>query len=103
MNAVCFNCGYEKSAAIKLCSHCNEMPISHEDRIVSVCLTLDCLREENLQIASRYMRMKNRLPGFHKKVRSKAEEIVSKMPDEFQVSYSFDLSSAFSDEEFVLD
>ena len=103
MNAVCFNCGCGKSSAIKLCSNCHEMPTSHEDRVVSVCLSIECLRPENLEIASRYMRKKNRLPGFHEKVTVKAEKIVSQMPDNFQISQSFDFSGTFFEDNFVLD
>ena len=103
MNAVCFNCGCEKSSAIKLCSNCKEMPTSHEDRVISVCLTVECLRQENLEIASRYMQKKKRLPGFHDKVTRKAEKIVSQMPDSFQISQSFDFSEMFFADNFVLD
>lgn len=103
IKAVCFNCGAEKSAAIKMCSSCRALPTSREDRIVSVCLSSDCLRQENLKTAVRYMAKKERLPGFHAKVRLKAEQIVDDMPEEFQVSQSFDLSESFFTDRFVLD
>lgn len=103
INAVCFNCGAEKSAPIKLCNECREMPTSYEDRVVSVCLSKDCLRQENLSRASKYIQKKQRLPGFYTKVRRKAEQIVGKMPDTFQVSQSIDLSESFFQERFVLD
>lgn len=103
IKAVCFNCCAEKSDAIKLCDSCRALPISREDRIVSVCLSSDCLRQENLEIAARYMAKKDRLPGFHAKVRIKAEQIVDEMPDEFQISQSFDLSESFFTDRFVLD
>lgn len=102
MNAICFNCGAEKSAAIKLCKECRSLPTSEQDRVVSVCLSSDCLRQENLFIARKYMRKKNRLPGFHEKVLRKAEKIVDEMPDEFQISQSFEICSLL-DERFVLD
>jgi len=103
INALCFSCGAEKSAAIKLCENCRALPTSHEDRVVSVCLSNDCLRQDNLEIASRYMQQKERLPGFRTKVRQKAERIVSEMPDQLQISHSFDLSESFFTEHFVLD
>lgn len=49
------------------------------------------------------MRKKNRLPGFHEKVTVKAEKIVSQMPDNFQISQSFDFSGTFFEDNFVLD
>ncbi len=103
MNAVCFNCGNEKSAAIKLCANCKAMPTSHEDRILSVCLSSDCLRQENLRIASRYIDKKNRPPGFHAKVTEKAERIVDEMPDTFQISQSIEISGLLFENLFVLD
>ncbi len=103
MNAICYNCGSEKSAPIKLCVHCKELPTSHEDRVVSVCLSNECLRPENLEIASRYIQLKQRLPGFHAKVRNKAERIVSQMPEEFQISQSFDIEEALFEDQYVLE
>lgn len=103
IKAVCFNCGAKKSRAIMLCNSCRSLPTSREDRVVSVCLSSDCLRQENLDIAVRYMRQKERLPGFHSKVRVKAEQIVDSMPEEFQISQSFDLSESFFTDHFVLD
>lgn len=103
IKAVCFNCGAKKSAAIKLCSSCRAMPLSNEDRMVSVCLSSDCLRQDNLIAANRYIEKKGRLPGFHEKVRLKAQKIVDEMPDQFQISQSFDLSESFFTERFVLD
>jgi hypothetical protein len=102
INAICFNCGSEKSAAIKMCSECRSLPTSEDDRIVSVCLSSDCLKQENLQIARKYMQKKDRLPGFHEKVLNKAEKIVSEMPDEFQISQSFEICDLL-EERFVLD
>jgi len=104
IEAICSGCGAEKSAAIKLCSQCSALPTTHEDRVISVCLSSDCLRQENLQVASQYIRKKNRLPGFHRKVRLKAEKIVSEMPEDFQLSQSFVLSEALLEEDqFVLE
>ena len=103
IEAVCFNCGAEKSAAIKLCTSCRAMPLSDDDRLVSVCLSADCLRQENLEIASKYIKKKNRLPGFRDKVMKKAEKIVEEMPDHFQLSQSFDFTESFIEERFVLD
>ena len=78
------------------------MPISREDRIISVCLSGECLRQENLEIASRYIHQKDRLPGFRDKVRQKAETIVDRMPDELQVPNSF-VSASFFEERFVVE
>lgn len=103
IKAVCFNCGAEKSAPIKLCENCRALPTSREDRVISVCLSSECLRQENLLIAARYMAKKERLPGFHDKVRVKAEQIVRDMPDEFQISQSIDLSESFFTDHFVFD
>lgn len=103
IEAICFNCGAEKSSAIKLCKNCRALPSSEEDRLVSVCLSADCLRQENLRTASKYIRKKNRLPGFHKKVLVKAQKIVEEMPDQFQLSQSFIFTDSFITERFVLD
>jgi len=68
-----------------------------------VCLSSDCLRQENLRVASQYIGKKKRLPGFHTKVRLKAEKIVSQMPEDFQLSQSFVLSEALFEDRFVLE
>ena len=103
ITAICSGCGAEKSAAIKLCSQCRELPTSHEERVVAVCLSEDCLRQKNLRIASLYIRKKGQLPGFRAKVKQKAERIVSQMPDDFQVSNSFVLDDSLFEEVFVID
>ena len=98
MNAICFNCGAEKSSAIKMCEECHELPITHQDRLTSVCLSSECLRQDNLETAAKYIQKTNRLPGFHDKVIRRAEAIVSRMPEEFQLSQSFDLDEIFEEE-----
>lgn len=102
MNAICFSCGAEKSAAIKMCQQCHELPVSRQDRLTSVCLSSSCLRQDNLVTAAKYIRKTQRLPGFHEKVLRRAEQIVSQMPEEFQLSQSFDIDEMFH-EEYVLD
>jgi len=102
MNAICFNCGCKKSSAIKMCEECHELPVNYQDRITSVCLSSDCLRQDNLVTAAKYIRKTHRLPGFHDKVIRRAESIVARMPEEFQLSQSFDIDAMF-DEEYVLD
>lgn len=103
IKAVCFNCGVEKSRAIMLCNSCHALPISREDRVISVCLSNDCLRQDNLVTAVRYMRQNERLPGFHRKVRVKAEQIVDSMPEDFQLSESFDFPESFFTDHFMID
>lgn len=102
IKAICCGCGAEKSAPIKLCNECGAMPTSREDRVVSVCLSSECLKQTNLRIASLYIRKKDRLPGFHEKVKLTAERIVREMPEDFQLSQSFDLSELLEDQ-FVLE
>jgi hypothetical protein len=103
IKAICCGCGAEKSAAIKLCNECGAMPTSHEDRVVSVCLSSDCLKQENLRIARKYIRTKDRLPGFHVKVRREAERIVREMPEDFQLSNSFDLDAVLFEDRFLIE
>ena len=103
INAICCGCGAEKSAAIKLCNECGELPTSREDRIVSVCLSSDCLKQDNLRIAKSYIRKKNRLPGFHDKVRFEAERIVDQMPEDFQLSQSFVLEEVLMADRFLIE
>jgi len=99
MNAICYKCGAEKSAAIKLCDDCHALPITQDDRFVSVCLSADCLKQKNLRIASSYIQEKDEPPGFHSKVVTRARQIVAKMPEEFQLSQSISLSDIFEEDE----
>lgn len=101
INAICSGCGAEKSAAIKLCNNCGALPTTEDDRKISVCLSKDCLRQDNLRIASLYIRKNKRLPGFHDKVLRKAEKIVSEMPEDFQLSQSFVLDKILFEESQV--
>ncbi len=78
------------------------MPTTPESRLIAVCLSSDCLRQDNLRIASLYIRKKDRLPGFHDKVLDKARKIVSEMPEEFQLSQSFVLEKILLEDSRVV-
>ncbi len=97
MKAICFECGKEKSAAIKLCRHCQAMPITRREKILSVCLSSDCLRPRNLLFSQAHIFKRGLPPGFRAKVIRTAMEIVDQLPDELQVSASFELSGDFQE------
>lgn len=86
-----------------LCASCRALPTTKEERILSVCLSRKCIKEENLIKSSKYIQKKGRTPGFHEKVKSKAEKIVDLMPEHIEMSQSIELSASFFQEDLISD
>ena len=102
MNAICFECGKEKSSAIKMCRHCKAMPIARREKILSFCLSSDCLKQRNLVFSQDHIFTRGRPPGFRATVIRDAIAIVDQLPEELQVTGSFKLSEVFDFEEAEL-
>ena len=86
MKAICFECGKEKSAAIKMCSHCKALPIKRREKIVSFCLSAECLTQRNLLFSQNHIFRQGRPPGFRATVIRAAMAIVDQLPDDLQVA-----------------
>ncbi len=97
MQAICFRCGEEKKFALKMCSHCQALPQDRNDRIVSLSLSIQCLKEKNLIRASKYIKIKKRIPRFHENVTKRATELVEEETFDPSSSMSIELSESFFD------
>jgi len=86
LKAICFECGEEKSAAIKMCSRCKAMPIRRREKIVSFCLSAECLTQRNLLFSQNHIFKQGRPPGFRATVIREAMAIVDQLPDDLQVA-----------------
>ena len=95
MQAVCYKCGEEKKFPLTLCNHCQAVPHDLDDRVASMALSAECLKEKNLIKASNYIKIKKKLPRFHDVVMDKAKALVAKTID--QSTQSFELSASFFD------
>ncbi len=95
MNAICFECGEEKSAAMKMCGSCKALPMIRREKILSICLSSDCLKQRNLVFSQQHIFRRGRPPGFRAKVIREAMMIVDRLPDNLQVEHSFELSGEF--------
>lgn len=79
-----------------MCAHCHTLPESRADKILSMGLSTDCIREENVKKAGKYIRKKGRPPKLHAKVAQRATKLVNEYepPD---LSNSIELSASFFD------
>ena len=96
MQAVCYKCGGEKNEPMKMCAHCHTLPELFEDQILSMGLSTDCIRAENVQKAGKYIRKKGRPPKLHTKVRAKAKKLVRAYQPQ-DLSASMEMSASFFD------
>ena len=97
MKAVCFACGHEKRLPLVLCDRCEVKPISHKDKITSVCLSDYCLKSESLLKASHYIREKGTLPTFHQKCVTKATDFVDSLPTDDEEYTTMGVDDSFFD------
>ena len=98
MDAVCFKCGESKKEPLAKCLQCAAKPTRREDKIASIALSIQCLKLENLEKGSQYIKKTNRLPSFHESVLKKAIRLVEsyiEVVDENDDSDSLDLSDSF--------
>ncbi|MEM7784581.1 MAG: hypothetical protein AAF939_05715 [Planctomycetota bacterium] len=104
MQAVCYKCGNEKQDPLKMCGACHALPESDEDRIVSICLSDQCLKQKHLLVATQYIKTKKKLPGIHPNVAKKARQIHAKLPRRpINASQSIELSASFFQEDLFAD
>jgi hypothetical protein len=84
------------------CEFCKQKPGTRVERIASMALSIECLKEHNLKKGSAYIKKTKRLPKFHESIERKAIQLVEAHlevdePKEFD---SADLSSAFFEFDF---
>ena len=64
MSALCFKCGNHKTGALKLCSKCDAIPETKEEKVLSLCLSLECVTQQTLKVCQRHFEKKQRAPRF---------------------------------------
>ena len=98
IRAICFRCGKEKDRALERCKRCQAMPESRRHQIRSLCMSAECLKQENLAKCLEYVKSKKRFPKFHDKVKQQAIQILEQQLQSAKAtSQSIELSSSFFD------
>ena len=95
MNAVCFKCGGEKNKPMMMCGQCHTLPETRDEKIISMGLSIQCIKAEKVVVAAKYIRKKGRPPKLHEQVRAKAKRLVRKFKFPDDVSKSIELSASF--------
>ncbi|MEM7453866.1 MAG: hypothetical protein AAF456_05865 [Planctomycetota bacterium] len=96
--SVCFRCGDYKKKPLKMCPTCLAIPEDRDDKILSVCMSLECIKEENLRKCSKYIKKKGRCPNFKERVVKKAIEMLEQHFDldmSSQEDSDIDFSTSF--------
>lgn len=97
IHAICFRCGAQKSEPLNMCGDCHVIPEIERHQLRSICLSSDCLKQENLEICARYLKKKKRLPKIHDKVIRRAQQKLRTLEAVHSNSQSMEFSSAFFD------
>ena len=78
------------------------MPIRRREKIVSFCLSAQCLTPRNLQFSQNHIFKQGRPPGFRATVIREAMAIVDQLPDDLQVANTIVLDGLFDVQEAML-
>ncbi len=76
--------------------------MTRRKKILSFCLSSDCLRQRNLRFSQNHIFKQGRPPGFRSTVIREAMAIVDQLPDTLQVASTSELSELFEMQEAVL-
>ena len=85
-----------------MCSHCKALPIKRREKIVSFCLSAECLTQRNLLFSQNHIFRQGRPPGFRATVIRAAMAIVDQLPDDLQVANTIVLDGLFDVQEAML-
>ena len=85
------------------CEFCKTKPSHHDDRVASMALSTECLKEPTLKKGSDFIKRTKRLPKFHQSIENKATQLVESYIEvsPSENSDSIDLSSSFFEFEFA--
>jgi len=78
------------------------MPITRREKIMSVCLSSECLKQRNLVFSQNHILKRGLPPGFRATVIREAMAIVDQLPDTFQVDPAFELPAEFELQEALI-
>lgn len=95
MGALCFECGNRKTGALKLCSRCGAVPKTQDEKVLSLCLSLECVTQKTLLVCQRHFEKKKRAPRFKESIVQRATKCL-----EEQVESASDNSIMFSNSVF---
>ncbi len=97
IRAICFRCGAQKSAPLKMCGECLVIPEIERHQLRSLCLSSDCMKQDNLKVCGKYLKKKKRLPKIHEKVIRRAQKKFRQLEAVHSNSQSMEFSSSFFD------
>lgn len=80
-----------------MCAHCHMLPETRAERILSFGLSTQCIRQENVKKASKYIHKKGKPPKLHTKVRAKAKQLAKAYRQPIDSSKSMEFSASFFD------
>lgn len=104
MLALCFSCGTKKQSALKLCGQCHAVPKTQEEKVLSLCLSLECVSHQSLNTCRRYFHRKNKPPRFKPPVIKRAKDSLQEMMASSGVERSIEFSSSvFNFEDLIQD
>ena len=87
-----------------MCAKCHTLPETRAEKILAFGLSTQCIKEENVIKAGRYIRKKGKPPRLHDKVKAKAKQLAKAYRQPVDVSKSLELSASFFDfEDLVTD
>ena len=93
MQAICYSCGASKSSPLKVCGGCHTAPSKHDDQILSLCLSLECVKQDTLGRCRKYFEKKKRPPRFKEKIVKLAEMLLDEQLGN-SASHSLEFSSS---------
>lgn len=97
MLALCFECGSKKSGALKLCKQCHAVPKTQDEKVLSLCLSLECVTQQTLNNCSKYFKKKNKAPRFKAPIVQRATEFLEEQQDGAGTNQSIEFSSSAFD------
>lgn len=100
MQAICYSCGGHKTSPLKVCGKCQTAPSDYDDQVLSLCLSLECVKAETLSRCRKYFKTKNKPPRFKENVIKVAKLLLDEQLANNQSNQSMEFSSSmfeFSD------
>ena len=76
--------------------------MTRRKKILSFCLSSDCLTQRNLRFSQNHIFKRGRPPGFRSTVIREAMAIVDQLPDNLQIANTLELTGLFEIQEAVL-
>ena len=94
MQAICFKCGNNKSSPLKMCGSCHEVPKTESDQVLSLCLSVECVKPETLARCRKYFRKKQKPPRFKENIVNLATLLLDEQASNSHSNNSLEFSSS---------